>query len=40
MVNIIKKGECSMKPTKEQFKEYVAIRNSGVTNIICLILDI
>lgn len=22
-----------MKPTKEQFKEYVAIRDSGVTNM-------
>ena len=22
-----------MKPTKEQFQEYVAIRNSGVTNM-------
>lgn len=22
-----------MKPTKEQFEEYVAIRNSGVTNM-------
>ena len=23
----------NMKPTKEQFKDYVAIRNSGVTNM-------
>ncbi len=22
-----------MKPTKEQFEEYVAIRNSGITNM-------
>lgn len=31
-----------MKPTKEQFKEYVAIRDSGVTNMfdISFIVDI
>ena len=28
-----KKGGRSMKPTKEQFADYVAIRDSGITNM-------
>ena len=33
MKNTVKEGKIYMKPTKEQFEEYVEIRDSGVTNM-------